>query len=63
MRAKKGIHLSGFQISGMIVRKCTFKKKITCANISEQRFGLYWKDFYLRRIWPWKNYHDLIRML
>ena len=37
MRAKKGIHLSGFQISGMIVRKCTFKKKITCANISEQR--------------------------
>ena len=28
MRAKKNIHLSGFEIGGMIVaRKCTFKKR------------------------------------
>ena len=27
MRAKKNIHLSGFEIGGMIARKCTFKKE------------------------------------
>ena len=33
MRAKKNIHLSGFEIGGMIVaRKCTFKKEITCSK-------------------------------